>query len=326
MMNKEFYLKNVAENLALLSNQVEILNAVSLYDINIIAEDFYSELLNIIYGYCLKNANIIEKNAPAVDLIDTINRISVQVTSDNSSTKIKHTISEFLDNKSYEKYDKLIILILTKKKKYSSKFITDGKFAFDKKKDIYDVEDLIKYIRGLETKKIKQISQFLDKELCEKVYAAKETQANEIDTIIDLIEYISKHKEVKKKIDVEVDPEFKIYNRFREFADKLVDEYKTLFTLYGDALITVDETLGVDEAQDIIIMFYLQDISIQFLDETNNDPVKALNKLVTYFDDKLSINGKKYDRAAIKFYLINEMIKCRVFPNERNEYNGSKQQ
>ncbi len=91
----------------------------------------------------------------------------------------------------------------------------------------------------METKKIKKISQFLDKELCEKVYAAKETQANEIDTIIDLIEYISKHKEVKKKIDVEIDPEFKIYNRFREFADKLVDEYKTLFTLYGDALIMV---------------------------------------------------------------------------------------
>lgn len=96
--------------------------------------------------------------------------------------------------------------------------------------------------------------------------------------------------------------------------------------MYGDALITVDETLGVDEAQDIIIMFYLQDISIQFLNETNDDPVKALNMLVTYFDDKLSTNGKKYDRAAIKFYLINEMIKCRVFPNERNEYNGSKQQ
>ena len=55
-------------------------------------------------------------------------------------------------------------------------------------------------------------------------------------------------------------------------------------------------------------MFYLQDISIQFLDETNDDPVKALNMLVTYFDYKLSINSKKYDRAAIKFYLINEMI------------------
>ena len=57
MMNKEVYLKNVAESLALLSREVSILNAVNLYDINIVAEDFFPGLLNLIYGYELKNAN-----------------------------------------------------------------------------------------------------------------------------------------------------------------------------------------------------------------------------------------------------------------------------
>ena len=50
MMNKEVYLKNVAESLALLSREVSILNAVNLYDINIVAEDFFPGLLNLIYG------------------------------------------------------------------------------------------------------------------------------------------------------------------------------------------------------------------------------------------------------------------------------------
>ena len=99
MMNKEVYLKNVAESLALLSREVSILNAVNLYDINIVAEDFFPGLLNLIYGYELKNANYLEKNAPAIDLVDPKNRIAVQVTSDNSSTKIKHTIEEFNKNK-----------------------------------------------------------------------------------------------------------------------------------------------------------------------------------------------------------------------------------
>lgn len=40
MLNKEIYLKNIAESLALLSKEVTILNAVNLYDINIVAEDF----------------------------------------------------------------------------------------------------------------------------------------------------------------------------------------------------------------------------------------------------------------------------------------------
>lgn len=324
MMNKEVYLKNIAENLALLSREVSILNAVNLYDINIIAEDFFPGLLNLIYGYELKNANHLEKNAPAIDLIDQKNRIAVQVTSDNSSTKIKHTIEEFNKSQAYHLYDRLVVLILTKKKKYSSNFDTQGLFSFEKARDIWDVEKLIKDIRELETAQIKNVSDYLSEELYNKYYSVRETQAGEVDTIIDLIEYISQHRKVNKDRETTVDPEYKIYKRFKNFADKLITEYTTLYTIYGEALNIVNETLGIDEAQDIIIMFYLQDISVQFLEEEHDNPIAALNKLVTYFEEKLSINGKKYDRSAIKFYLVNEMIKCRVFPNERSEYDAGK--
>jgi len=85
----------------------------------------------------------------------------------------------------------------------------------------------------------------------------------------------------------------------------------------SEALEVVAETLEPDEAQEIIIMIYLQDISIQYLEDAADNPVDALNNLVAYFEEMLSCNGKRYDRAAIKFYLINEMIKCRVFPNEK---------
>ena len=323
-MNKEVYLKNIAENLALLSREVSILNAVNLYDINIIAEDFFPGLLNLIYGYELKNANHLEKNAPAIDLIDQKNRIAVQVTSDNSSTKIKHTIEEFNKSQAYHFYDRLVVLILTQKKKYSSNFDTQGLFSFEKARYIWDVEKLIKDIRELETAQIKNVSDYLSEELYNKYYSVRETQAGEVDTIIDLIEYISQHRKVNKDRETTVDPEYKIYKRFKNFADKLITEYTTLYTIYGEALNIVNETLGIDEAQDIIIMFYLQDISVQFLEEEHDNPIAALNKLVTYFEEKLSINGKKYDRSAIKFYLVNEMIKCRVFPNERSEYDAGK--
>lgn len=323
-MNKEVYLKNIAENLALLSREVSILNAVNLYDINIIAEDFFPGLLNLIYGYELKNANHLEKNAPAIDLIDQKNRIAVQVTSDNSSTKIKHTIEEFNKSQAYHLYDRLVVLILTQKKKYSSNFDTQGLFSFEKARDIWDVEKLIKDIRELETAQIKNVSDYLSEELYNKYYSVRETQAGEVDTIIDLIEYISQHRKVNKDRETTVDPEYKIYKRFKNFADKLITEYTTLYTIYGEALNIVNETLGIDEAQDIIIMFYLQDISVQFLEEEHDNPIAALNKLVTYFEEKLSINGKKYDRSAIKFYLVNEMIKCRVFPNEGSEYDADK--
>ena len=322
-MNRELYLKNIADSLALLSSQVSVRNAINLYDINIVAESFYSELLNLIEGFNLKNVNTIKKNAPGIDLADEGNRVSIQVTSDNTSDKIKHTIEEFLLNKSYEKYDRLIILILTNKKKYTTVFETDGKFDFDKNKDIWDVKDLIKRVEALSTDKLKTINEFLQRELNNKCGNMVSSEASEVETIIDLIEFISSHKQMYKRRDAIVDPEYKIYKRFKDFADGLIGRYKTLYGVYGGALNEIDNMYGQDEAQELITIMYLQDISIQHLDASRNDPMKALDTLVDFFEDKLSENGKKYDRMAIKFYLITEMIKCSVFPNERSEYSGS---
>lgn len=240
MLKREIYLEGIAHSLALLSKEVEIRNAVNLYDINIVAEDFFSGLLNLIYGYELKNINNLEKNAPAIDLYDSKNKVSIQVTSDNDSAKIKHTISEFNQNRFYEIYDRLIVLILTQKKKYSTDFDTEGKFTFDKEKDIWDVESLIKDIRELELDKLKKINEYLLGELDDKCYALKRTQASEIDTIMDLIEYISQNRDISERKNVIVDPEYKIYKRFHEFANKITSDYTTLLGVYGDAIETIN--------------------------------------------------------------------------------------
>ncbi len=318
MLNRELYLKYIADSLALLSQQVTIRNAINLYDINIVAETFYADMLNLIEDLELKNANTVEKNAPGIDLIDEKNKISIQVTSDSTSEKIKHSIEEFILNHSYEKYDRMVILILTRKKKYTTQFDTKGLFQFDKNSDIWDIEDLIKKVNALDTEKLKKINDFLQHELNDKYSSLQTSEASEVETIMDLIEFISSHK--KKTLperDVIVDPEYKINRRFKEFAESLIMQYTTLLGVYGTALAEVETIQGSDDAQDIITMLYLQDISIQYLDAANNDPTKALNALVDFFEGKLSINGKKYDSRAIKFFLINEMIKCSVFPNER---------
>lgn len=322
MVEKESCLKDIAESLALLSRRVEIYNCVSFYDINIVAEFFYAEMLNLIFGYELVNLNMTEKNAPAIDLCDEKNRLSIQVTSDNSSDKVKETIQKFNEKEHYLKYDRLVLLMLTKKKKYTTAFNTESKFVFNSTNDIIDYTDLLKCIREKKTDELMKIRDFFSSEFDDKIHEAKKTESSEVDTIIALVEHITKNRDFKKILDTFVDPEYKIYKRFREFTERIVKEYTTLFALYGDALNIVNETLDIDEAQELITIMYLQDISIKYLDETNDNPIESLSRLVSYFEEKMSGNGKKYDRAAIKFYLINEMIKCNVFPNERGECNG----
>lgn len=327
MIKKEKYLKDIGSSLAKLKAEVEIFNSVNLYDINNFAEDFYAGLLNLIYGYNLKNLNILEKNTPAIDLGDEENRISIQVTSDNSSEKIKETISKFIKKKSYLKYDRLIILILTAKRKYTTVFNTRNKFNFNCTKDVIDCTDLMKTIRGKNIKELKDLNKFLIEEFYDKLPKAKSTHANEIDTIMDLIEYITKNKnkKLKNNVDAVIDPDYKINKRFKNFAEKIKSHYTSLYTVYGDTLNIINETREIDEAQALIKTMYLQDISIKYLDDTKDNPMKALDRLVNYFEDQLSTNGKEYDKYAIKFYLVSEIIECNVFPNERENYNVNKQ-
>jgi len=315
-MNKELYLKLITDALGTLAHQIEYRNSVNLYDINIISEDFFRDFLNLVYGYKLINLNIVEKNASAIDLGDTTKKIAIQVTSDNSSTKIDGTIEKFIEKKLYEKYDKLLILIITRKKKYRKEFETKKLFSFNKEKDILDNKDILQYIKDKDTAGLISIAEFLDRELSTRVNESKRKQATEIDTIIELIEYLSNNRGIKRdNPSSPPDPDHKINKRFEKYADFLKELYKGLVTLYGAAVEQAFETLGLDEIKTLVIGMYLKDISDQFLEEAKGNPKVALENLTNYFEDKLSETGKKYDKMAIKFFLISQTIACNVFPN-----------
>lgn len=64
------------------------------HDINIVSETFFSDLLNILYGYELVNANKISTNTVGYDLIDIKNRLLMQVSSSAQPQKIKTTLEK----------------------------------------------------------------------------------------------------------------------------------------------------------------------------------------------------------------------------------------
>ncbi|MBF7047300.1 SMEK domain-containing protein [Campylobacter volucris] len=78
-----------------LSSRIKLNNKLNLTDINIYCENDLLQILNIIYGWELCNANERYANAKAIDLIDDKNCIAIQITSDTSTKKIKDTINKF---------------------------------------------------------------------------------------------------------------------------------------------------------------------------------------------------------------------------------------
>lgn len=316
--NREKYFKQISDTLALLSRQVENRNSQQLYDIDIFAEDVFKGLLNLVYGYELVNLNIQKKSMPAIDLGDKISKVAVQVTAENSSSKIKETIDKFTEMKFYDEYKRLLILIVNKKKNYHGEFENRSLYF---KTEILDIDDLLTHIRELETPLLEKIANFLENELQSKKkhggYAGQVSESNEVETIMRLIEFLSNYenKNIDSKPEEEPYPEKKIYKRFSDHSVFLESLYRERVPIYGQALDIAVNTMGLHLGKIIKIRSYLKEKSDTTLTECDGNPKMALDVLSDYFESKISSQGIRYDRSAISFYLIDELIKCNVFPN-----------
>ena len=123
-------------------------------------EDIVAKLLELTYGYKLKNMNDIYPNYPAIDLADDKRRISIQVTADNSLEKINRTFEVFKNSKEnlIERYDK-VIFFMTKGKlpKYDKRKIKNQGIDFK----IIDYDDISKDIASFTNKELYPIATFL---------------------------------------------------------------------------------------------------------------------------------------------------------------------
>ncbi|AGN81559.1 SMEK domain-containing protein [Pseudomonas sp. GD03651] len=178
-MNRLNYHREIIAALAWLKAQVEIHNGMALTDINHGAEDFYCGLLNLIYGLKLKNINIINNNAAAIDLGDSQSRVAFQVTSTSALAKTKHTVDKFIEKGLYKNYDRLIILNIVSKSNHRIAKIGTTEYELDTKSDMLDVADLVKEIvNSSDLPKLKTIVDFLDSEL----FYARNTSKRDLST------------------------------------------------------------------------------------------------------------------------------------------------
>lgn len=165
ILTREKYRDIIKERISLLRSNVRTENRDLSYGINRAAESFYAELLNLIYGYDLKNGNIEEHDLTAVDLVDARNRISVQVTSDTSSTKVKKTLEKFAGKNYASLYDRLIVLIITEKTEHKRAYrdLPYAGIPFDPASDVIDCDDLIAELAkpDQDLEKLRDVAEFL---------------------------------------------------------------------------------------------------------------------------------------------------------------------
>jgi hypothetical protein len=153
----------ITKNLTFWRYYTEYSTSIYLNDVNHTNEDLAALLLNIAYYWQLVNLNDEKANYPAIDLGDKKNGIGVSITSTNSSAYIHEKIQTNIKHRVFDTFPNHYFLITTKKKGYSTSFDTQGKYLFDKDKQIIDSNDLLEEIKKLPLVKQEEVLSILEK-------------------------------------------------------------------------------------------------------------------------------------------------------------------
>lgn len=198
------YKDEIIEALTHIARFADAKNKAGRFDINKDAEEFYRGLLNLFYGWQLKNANT-EKdpNYAGVDLLYLGSKISVQVTSESDSEKVHKSIRGFKDKALNEGYIELYILMFKGKQDFPRADFdktVDNTFAFDKNKHIIDHSDLCAKLKDAKFDYVEAIWKYLEKWDC-LAYSNLDEGIDDLGIIGEIFEYIQQNKPKKVSSD-----------------------------------------------------------------------------------------------------------------------------
>lgn len=170
---RDRYYSNIRSKLSFLVTEIRSDNSVNLQALNIHAENIFAGVLNILYGWSLKNANAEQQNAAGIDLFDADKKIVVQVSSKHTHKKIQEesinkivnqTVGDGEPTPKYKGYH-YYFLAIAEIAKPTKAFTIPNWLTFEPKTDILDLTKLLSDVLNSDIEKQKQLSELLDREM-----------------------------------------------------------------------------------------------------------------------------------------------------------------
>lgn len=310
-MNRDIYLTKIKTLLNILKGEIKDSGKLNLLDINVHTENFFRDLLNLIYGWQLQNMNQWNQNAAGGDLWYDGGKLVIQV----SSTATKDKIQSSIDKLSAEQFDGYRFKFLRidgdviKLRKVS--FNTHDDIVFDPSVDVIDISTLLKDTVHLGIDSIKKVY-----ELCVKEIIPKDTpKVTETDLAIVVKALATNVKDwAKDRRPIEFDIEKKIDFNHLEGKKRLINDYKLyigkLNAVYGEF---------VDNATDysFIILQNLSDMYSRYLGQYESN---ALFDKIVEEARELALNSKSAEdipvdrvNVCINVIVVDAFIRCRIF-------------
>lgn len=316
-MKLEEYFDYIEEHLNFLSLRIERRATLNLHDINIKAEYFFMHFLNMLYDWKLVNLNDSKQNTPGVDLLYSGERILIQVSSTNTTTKIQESLNK-IDTKVYSNYTFKFLSISKDAKNLRNKtFKVPNGIIFDPGRDILDVPLILRNIQGLPIDKMEEVYNLIKKNL--SFESPSTSRMKGLSRIIQLLAEdgsLSEYSTTYDTSDFEIAEKIKS-NNLSEIESKIAD----IGVYLGDVqkVYNTYDAEGVNKSRAVLHSLNCTYLKlkrkldgIDLMEELANEIYKDLSN-----DETL----KSFYEDDIKFYidivLVDAFVRCKIFENPK---------
>lgn len=164
MITRGYFIGQIIDELTAVSQQVKNRAGLQLFDLNRYLEDFFKEVLNIVYDYKLINLNEERSNNPGLDLGDEKAKVAFQITSTKTSDKVNETLRKAAAQ--VDKFPEIYVFILQEKQgSYTLDPELTKPFSFIADEHILDVGDVFKRVLSLPIAQLQSLHLLVSKEV-----------------------------------------------------------------------------------------------------------------------------------------------------------------
>ena len=310
-MTRDIYISKIKTLLNVLKGEIKDSGKLNLLDINVHAEDFFRDLLNLVYGWQLKNMNQWNQNAAGGDLWYDDGKLVIQVSSTTKKDKIQSSIDK-LSGEQFAGYRFKFLridgdVIKLRKESYN----THDDIVFNPSVDIIDISSLLKEIAHLGIDSLRMAYELCVREI-NPLDTPKVTETDLAIVVKALATNVRDWSKGRRPVKYDVDK--KIFFNHLEGKKRLINDYK----LYIGKLTTVyDEFMDNGTDYSFIILQNLSDLYSRYMAQFESNALfdKIIDETRGLAVNSRSAEDIPVDRlnVCINVIVVDAFVRCRIF-------------
>lgn len=310
ILQRQTYINDIVNRLSGLASNVKLRGLLNLLGLHVISEDFYVGLLNLIFGWKLRNANSLQQNAKGIDLVDDSNHILVQVTGTSTKRKIDHSLEEIPEKYTgYHFYFAPIVIDAKEQRKY--KYAPPYEVVFNPKTDILDIHFITDRIKEmLDIESIGTIAMFIKNNIPNDVpdttqlasglnyiiCQLAEDDLNECD--FDMTEF-----EIEAKIS---------FNNLSIYAKDAIDQYKIYYINVQEIY---SEYARQGKTKSMAVLQKLHRIYVSLKSQASGDGlfIAIKNEIINQIGNKNNNLSQEQLEMCVEMLMVHAFMECKIF-------------